>query len=196
MKHTSYQAFWVYLFFFFLTSGPYLRFEEEVAVLQHEVNKLSSLGVNKIIALGHSGFDTDKEIARKVRGVDVVIGGHTNTFLYTGTYWDSFQISSGSLNLTQSLAVWMFLQENAVVCVFCKSWYHFKTNPIKSDPDYESMIRQWEWDGVQDLICLLINLCGFFCKALCSPGFTDEHCAMTWTAEVHVFVLTFIRGKI
>lgn len=42
------------------------------------------MGVNKIIALGHSGFTVDKDIARKVRGVDVVVGGHTNTFLYTG----------------------------------------------------------------------------------------------------------------
>ncbi|KAI5608471.1 5'-nucleotidase precursor [Silurus asotus] len=64
--------------------GPHLHFEEEVAILQHEVNKLGTMGVNKIIALGHSGFETDKEIARRVRGVDVVIGGHSNTFLYTG----------------------------------------------------------------------------------------------------------------
>lgn len=42
------------------------------------------MGVNKIIALGHSGFTVDKNIAQKVKGVDVVIGGHTNTFLYTG----------------------------------------------------------------------------------------------------------------
>lgn len=64
--------------------GPHLQFEDEVKALQLEVDKLQTLGVNKIIALGHSGFTVDKEIAKKVRGVDVVIGGHTNTFLYTG----------------------------------------------------------------------------------------------------------------
>lgn len=50
------------------------------------MNKLTAMGVNKIIALGHSGFTVDQNIAQKVRGVDVVIGGHTNTFLYTGIY--------------------------------------------------------------------------------------------------------------
>uniref|UniRef100_A0A7N6AYM2 5'-nucleotidase n=1 Tax=Anabas testudineus TaxID=64144 RepID=A0A7N6AYM2_ANATE len=65
--------------------GPHLKFEDEVSALQPHVDKLQILGVNKIIALGHSGFTTDQEIARKVRGVDVVIGGHSNTFLYTGT---------------------------------------------------------------------------------------------------------------
>ncbi|KAJ8008908.1 hypothetical protein DPEC_G00083310 [Dallia pectoralis] len=65
-------------------TGPNLVFEDEIIALQHEVNKLLTLGVNKIIALGHSGFITDIEIAKRVKGVDVVIGGHSNTFLYTG----------------------------------------------------------------------------------------------------------------
>nr|XP_060608972.1 5'-nucleotidase [Anolis sagrei ordinatus] len=64
--------------------GPDLIFEDEIEALQPQVQKLTTLGVNKIIALGHSGFTVDKMIAQKVKGVDVVIGGHTNTFLYTG----------------------------------------------------------------------------------------------------------------
>ncbi|KAM6906192.1 5'-nucleotidase [Lycodopsis pacificus] len=64
--------------------GPHLVFEDEVSALQLQVDKLQTLGVEKIVALGHSGFAVDQEIARKVRGVDVVIGGHSNTFLFTG----------------------------------------------------------------------------------------------------------------
>nr|XP_046228876.1 snake venom 5'-nucleotidase-like [Scatophagus argus] len=65
--------------------GTQLKFEDEVEALQLQVNKLQTLGVNKIIALGHSGLPVDQEIAQKVRGVDVVIGGHSNTFLFTGS---------------------------------------------------------------------------------------------------------------
>ncbi|XP_061479250.1 5'-nucleotidase [Rhineura floridana] len=65
--------------------GQDLLFEDEIAALQPHVDKLTTLGVNKIIALGHSGFTVDKSIAQKVKGVDVVVGGHTNTFLYTGS---------------------------------------------------------------------------------------------------------------
>ncbi|XP_074847051.1 5'-nucleotidase isoform X2 [Carettochelys insculpta] len=64
--------------------GKDIYFVDEVEALQPQVDKLTTLGVNKIIALGHSGFLVDRKIAEKVRGVDVVIGGHTNTFLYTG----------------------------------------------------------------------------------------------------------------
>ncbi|NXI68508.1 5NTD nucleotidase, partial [Anseranas semipalmata] len=65
--------------------GNDVVFEDEIEALQIQVNKLTTMGVNKIIALGHSGFTVDINIAQKVKGVDVVIGGHTNTFLYTGT---------------------------------------------------------------------------------------------------------------
>ncbi|CAG2203071.1 CD73 [Mytilus edulis] len=45
---------------------------------------LKNQGVNKIIALGHAGFNVDKKIALQVEDIDIVVGGHTNTFLYTG----------------------------------------------------------------------------------------------------------------
>jgi len=57
---------------------------DEVTAVQEEVDQLISRGVTKIIALGHAGFGVDKDIAEQVKGVDVVIGGHTNTFLYSG----------------------------------------------------------------------------------------------------------------
>lgn len=46
---------------------------------------MAESGVNIIIALGHSGYPKDKEVARNCPLVDVVIGAHTHTFLYTGT---------------------------------------------------------------------------------------------------------------
>ncbi|XP_078332927.1 snake venom 5'-nucleotidase-like isoform X1 [Crassostrea virginica] len=61
-----------------------LKFDDEVTSIRAEVTNLQGQGVNKIIALGHAGFSVDKRIAREVAGVDVVVGGHTNTFLYTG----------------------------------------------------------------------------------------------------------------
>ena len=44
----------------------------------------SGSGVKIIIAVGHSGFEVDKRIAKEVSEIDLVVGGHTNTFLFTG----------------------------------------------------------------------------------------------------------------
>lgn len=58
---------------------------DEVVAVRKEARRLRrEEGVDIIIALGHAGFAKDLEIARDVEEVDVVVGGHTNTFLYTG----------------------------------------------------------------------------------------------------------------
>lgn len=72
------------------------------------------MGVNKIIALGHSGFAVDKNIAQKVKGVDVVIGGHTNTFLYTGIL-----LLTNMLLLEQSRNCFSLNLENFHNIVYC-----------------------------------------------------------------------------
>ena len=62
-----------------------VEYIEEVTAIQKEATRLKSIGVNILIALGHSGFTKDLEIAEKVEDIDLVIGGHTNTFLWNGT---------------------------------------------------------------------------------------------------------------
>lgn len=61
-----------------------MKFLPEVESLKSAVQELKKQSINKIIAVGHSGIDMDKKIAKEVDGVDIVVGGHTNTFLYTG----------------------------------------------------------------------------------------------------------------
>lgn len=63
--------------------GPTVSFSDVLKSVKEEVEALRRKGVNKIIALGHAGFDVDKRVAA-IDGVDVVVGGHTNTFLYNG----------------------------------------------------------------------------------------------------------------
>ncbi|CAK1555864.1 unnamed protein product [Leptosia nina] len=69
-----------------------VEYIDEVTALTEEVKKLKSEGVKIIIALGHSGYLKDLEIAKKVDGLSLVIGGHTNTFLWNGTSPDSEKI--------------------------------------------------------------------------------------------------------
>jgi len=63
---------------------PTLTFLDEIENIQKEATRLKSLGVDIIIALGHSGYVKDQEIAEKVPDVDIVVGGHSHSFLYTG----------------------------------------------------------------------------------------------------------------
>lgn len=73
----------------FLAAKTDVIYIEEVLAIKKEAAKLKAQGVNILIALGHSGFTKDLEIAEKVDDIDVVIGGHTNTFLWNGAVPDS-----------------------------------------------------------------------------------------------------------
>ncbi|MGR3564911.1 MAG: bifunctional metallophosphatase/5'-nucleotidase [Heliomarina sp.] len=61
--------------------GPNVIFTVPADAVQGEVDKLTEMGVNKIIVLSHSGYGVDLELAEQTTGVDVIVGGHTNTLL-------------------------------------------------------------------------------------------------------------------
>ena len=61
--------------------GKNVTFSDPVAAVQGEVDRLTAEGVNKIIVLSHSGYDVDLKVAAGTTGVDVIVGGHSNTLL-------------------------------------------------------------------------------------------------------------------
>lgn len=75
-----------------ISSVGKVTFESEVVALNREAELLAAQGVNIIIALGHSGYQMDMTIAAQVELVDVVVGGHTNTFLWNGDQPDTERI--------------------------------------------------------------------------------------------------------
>ena len=57
---------------------------DEIESIKEEVKQLKEKGIKIIIGLGHSGFVKDVEIAQNVPEIDLIIGGHSHTFLYSG----------------------------------------------------------------------------------------------------------------
>jgi 5'-nucleotidase / UDP-sugar diphosphatase len=61
--------------------GKNVTFSDPVAAVQGEVDALTAQGITKIIVLSHSGYKVDQRVAAGTTGVDVIVGGHTNTYL-------------------------------------------------------------------------------------------------------------------
>lgn len=61
--------------------GPNVIFSDPAAAVQAEVDKLTEMGVNKIIVMSHSGYTVDLEVAANTTGVDVIVGGHSHSLL-------------------------------------------------------------------------------------------------------------------
>ncbi|WP_399629251.1 S-layer homology domain-containing protein [Sporosarcina sp. SG10008] len=70
-----------------IASPGNITFSNYIEDAEKMVKEFESMGVNKIVALTHIGFDdnaamdNDKELAAHVAGIDVIVGGHSHTQL-------------------------------------------------------------------------------------------------------------------
>ncbi|XP_017156615.1 apyrase isoform X2 [Drosophila miranda] len=62
-----------------------LNFRNESDTIREEAQLLKAQGANIIIVISHCGYEVDKEIAANAGDwIDVIVGSHSHTFLYTG----------------------------------------------------------------------------------------------------------------
>ncbi|SDZ35982.1 5'-nucleotidase [Jannaschia faecimaris] len=54
---------------------------DATGAVQAEVDNLIAEGVNKIIVISHLGYSADKRLAESIVGIDVIVGGHTHSYL-------------------------------------------------------------------------------------------------------------------
>ncbi len=93
--------------------GKNITFTDPSDAVQGEVDKLTAEGVNKIIVLSHSGFVVDKMVAANTTGVDVIVGGHSNTLLSNTQERavDVYPVMVGDTAIVQAYAYGKFLGE-------------------------------------------------------------------------------------
>ncbi|MEI9814842.1 MAG: bifunctional metallophosphatase/5'-nucleotidase [Acidobacteriota bacterium] len=65
--------------------GPTIGLYDLASSLQTEIDALTAAGINKIVLLTHVGYGPEQELARTLRNVDVIVGGHSHTLLGTTT---------------------------------------------------------------------------------------------------------------
>nr|ABS28918.1 5'-nucleotidase [Ixodes scapularis] len=57
---------------------------DEIQSIKEEMKVLRRLNVSIFALISHVGYDVDQKMAKEVNGLNLIVGGHTNTFLYNG----------------------------------------------------------------------------------------------------------------
>ncbi|MDI9571210.1 MAG: bifunctional metallophosphatase/5'-nucleotidase [Pseudomonadota bacterium] len=56
-------------------------FHDPVAAARRQVETLTTRGINRIVVLSHLGYRRDLDLAAKVSGIDIIVGGHSHSLL-------------------------------------------------------------------------------------------------------------------
>jgi 5'-nucleotidase len=61
-----------------------LRILPEAQAVKDEATKMKDDGINIVIVLSHCGLEVDRDIAKHAGDIDIIVGGHSHSFLYSG----------------------------------------------------------------------------------------------------------------
>lgn len=61
-----------------------VRWGGELEAVNREAERLKAAGVDIIVCVSHDGLAGDLHVARNSRHVDLIVGGHSHTLLYSG----------------------------------------------------------------------------------------------------------------
>ncbi|KAG9320478.1 hypothetical protein KVV02_002335 [Mortierella alpina] len=62
-------------------AGPSVSFSDPIPAVQKYVDELQGKGIKRILALSHNGYGPDMELAANTHGVDLIVGGHSHSYL-------------------------------------------------------------------------------------------------------------------
>lgn len=129
-----------------------VEWQDAINVADAEAQKLRDQGAEMVIALSHLGYEKesdlpyyDRGIALKTRNIDMIIGGHTHTFLNKADYVTNLDgervpiVQTGSKGICIGYAKVRISEEG-------KPSFTYRLIPVKShldkkiDPDFSNMI--------------------------------------------------------
>ncbi len=64
-----------------ISSVGAVTFSSAAEYIKAQAEKFAAEGINKVIVLSHLGYTIDEKIAAEVPGIDVIVGGHSHTYL-------------------------------------------------------------------------------------------------------------------
>jgi 5'-nucleotidase/UDP-sugar diphosphatase len=127
--------------------GTNVKFEDASEYTAKAVAELEGMGVNKIVLLSHLGFPEDKRVAANVKGIDLIVGGHSNTLLSNTDEKaeDTYPVMVGDTAIVSAYAYGKYLGEINLTFDDAGMLTEAKGEPILLDasvtPDEEYLAR-------------------------------------------------------
>jgi 5'-nucleotidase / UDP-sugar diphosphatase len=134
--------------------GPDITFAPLVETAAAAVERLEAQGADVIVALTHDEFAADRDLARQVEAIDVILGGHDHdpiTFHDGGTLivkagYDAHYLAAVDLTVER-----VQRDEKEVVEVAPRAWRYLSTAGVEPDPELAAVVARYEAQLDQEL---------------------------------------------
>jgi 5'-nucleotidase/UDP-sugar diphosphatase len=125
-----------------------VQFLDQYETARQMVNELKEQGANVIVDISHSGVDEDREMAREVPGIDIIVGGHSETALYKPILeGDTIIVQAGHLGMYLGQLELAYNPDTGEVRVRNEENGHPFLIPIDdsfaSDPEIDALVQQY-----------------------------------------------------
>jgi 5'-nucleotidase / UDP-sugar diphosphatase len=133
--------------------GDQVTFAPILATATAAVERLKADGADLIVALTHEDLADDRELARSVEGIDVILGGHDHepiTF-YEGGVLIAKAGSDAHYLAAVDLAVDRVMKRDKEVVQVIPAWRYLSTAGVAPDPEIQAVVDRYEAKLDQEL---------------------------------------------
>ena len=116
--------------------GPHVKLIDLYDSINKSIAALKGEGVNKIVLLSHLGLPVERDVARRCPGLDVIIGGHSHTYLGKATGIQGFAQPGGPYPIAIDNS------ESKVLLVSAWQWGKV-LGRIKVNFDDDGKVKDW-----------------------------------------------------
>jgi 5'-nucleotidase/UDP-sugar diphosphatase len=125
-----------------------MEFLDQHETARQMIDELNEQGADVIVALSHSGVTEDRELARDVPGIDVIVGGHCHTALFEPVLQGTtIIVQAGSLGMYLGQLELAYNPDTGKVRVRNEEEGHPFLIPIDSsfvcEPEIDSMVQNY-----------------------------------------------------
>jgi len=128
-------------------TGPDVRFAPAVDTARAAVKQLKEQGADAIVALTHLTITEDRQLAREVRGIDVILGGHDHDpimFYEGGVFIFKIGHDAQYLGVAQVEIVKTQTPRGPQVAVWPREWRVVSTAGVAPDPRIAAIVKTHE----------------------------------------------------
>jgi 2',3'-cyclic-nucleotide 2'-phosphodiesterase (5'-nucleotidase family) len=125
--------------------GDAITFAPILATASAAVERLEADGADLIVALTHDDLADDRELARRVAGIDVILGGHDHdpiTFYEGGVLIAKAGYDAHYLAAID-LAVERVIERDREVVEVIPAWRYLSTAGVAPDPEIQAVVERY-----------------------------------------------------